>query len=694
MTVERKLVSGKARGRKGPRARKRGAVRPKQAPPSAPDFPSRVVIENVRPEIDEGRFPAKRVVGETVTVSADIFTDGHDSLAARILYRAAEEDEWTESPLTAMRNDRFTGSFRVRVIGRYEFTLEAWVDRFASWRRDLEKKSDAGQDVEGDLKEGAGLVLEASRRARGKDVQWLRKKAQVIGGAAPLARRLETALDADVARAFERYPDRRRALRYPRVLPVVVERERARSGAWYEMFPRSAGNDPSRGATLNEAENRLSEIAAMGFDVLYLPPIHPIGKSHRKGPNNTLRAGPTDPGSPWAIGAKEGGHKAIDPGLGTLADFDRFVAAAEKLGLEIALDLAFQCSPDHPYVRQHPEWFRHRPDGTIKYAENPPKKYQDIYPFDFETQAWVSLWQELKDVVLFWVDRGVRIFRVDNPHTKPFPFWEWLMGEVRRAHPDVIFLSEAFTRPKVMRRLAKLGFSQSYTYFTWRNTKEELTEYFTELTETEVREYMRGNLFANTPDILHEYLQFGGRAAFQIRLVLAATLGASYGVYGPAFELCESRALPGTEEYQDSEKYQVRHWDRDRPGDIRDFIARVNRIRRENPCLQSDWNLRFHPVDNDRLICFSKKSGDLENVLLMVVNLDPHHAQQGWLQVPLRELGLSDTDPYQMHDLLGEARFLWEGENNFVRLEPSESTAYLFRVRRKVRTERDFDYYL
>jgi starch synthase (maltosyl-transferring) len=460
------------------------------------------------------------------------------------------------------------------------------------------------------------------------------------------------------------------------------------------MFPRSAGKDAGRGATFKEAEGRLAEIAAMGFDVLYLPPIHPIGKTHRKGANNVLHAAANDPGSPWAIGGIEGGHKAVEPGLGTLADFGRFLAAAGKLGLEIALDLAFQCSPDHPYVREHPEWFRHRPDGTIKYAENPPKKYQDIYPFDLETEAWLSLWRELKDVVLFWVKRGVRIFRVDNPHTKPFPFWEWLIEEVRGAHPDVIFLSEAFTRPKVMRYLAKSGFSQSYTYFTWRNSKAELTDYFTELTGTEVREYMRPNLFTNTPDILHEYLQFGGRTAFQIRLVLAATLGASYGIYGPAFELCEGRAIPGTEEYQDSEKYQLRAWDRDRPGNIKDFIARVNRIRRENPCLQSDWSLRFHPVDNDRLLFYSKKTPDLTNVLLMVVNLDPHHAQQGWLRVPLRELGLGETDNYQVHDLLGDSRFLWQGEANFVRLEPSESPAHIFRLRRKVKTERDFDYFL
>jgi starch synthase (maltosyl-transferring) len=666
----------------------------KEALRPAPPFPSRVVIENVRPEIDGGQFAVKRVEGESVSVSADILVDGHDSLAARLLHRAIDEERWTESPLAAEGNDRWTGSFRVVERGRYEFTVEAWVDRFATWRRDLEKKAAADQSVESDLKEGAELVRKASERARGEDVLTLTKSAEVLASGAPLSDRLERALDAELARLLERYPDRSRAFRFPRSLPVLVERERARFGAWYEMFPRSSGSEERRGASFEEAEKRLAEIAAMGFDVLYLPPIHPIGATHRKGRNNTLIAEETDPGSPWAIGAKEGGHKAVEPGLGTLHDFDRFRARAAELGLEIALDLAFQCSPDHPYVSEHPEWFSHRPDGTIKYAENPPKKYQDIYPFDFESEHWVSLWQELKEVVLFWAGRGVRIFRVDNPHTKPFPFWEWLIGEVRRGYPDVIFLSEAFTRPKVMRRLAKIGFSQSYTYFTWRNTKRELTDYFTELTATEVREYMRGNLFANTPDILHEYLQFGGRSAFQIRLVLAATLGASYGIYGPAFELCENRAVPNSEEYQDSEKYQVRAWDRDRPGDIRDFIARVNRIRRENPCLHSDWSLRFHPVENDRLLCFSKKTEDLENVLLMVVNLDPHHPQEGRLRLPLAELGLMEDELYQMHDLLGDARFVWQGEANFVRLLPSESPAYIFRMRRKIRTERDFDYYL
>jgi starch synthase (maltosyl-transferring) len=509
-----------------------------------------------------------------------------------------------------------------------------------------------------------------------------------------MAVQVERALDPALEEAAERWDERPGAVQFERVLQVVVERERARFGSWYEMFPRSAGHDATRSATFREAAERLPEIAAMGFDVLYLPPIHPIGTTHRKGPNNTLQANPGDPGSPWAIGSEAGGHMEIEPGLGTLEDFDRFLAAAEKVGLEIALDVAFQCSPDHPYVREHPEWFRHRPDGSIKYAENPPKKYQDIYPFDFECEAWESLWQELRDVVLFWAQRGVRIFRVDNPHTKTLGFWEWLIESVRTRFPDAVFLSEAFTRPKVMRHLAKRGFSQSYTYFTWRNTKQELTEYLTELTQTKVREYLRPNLFANTPDILHEYLQFGGRAAFQIRLVLAATLGASYGIYGPPFELCVGDAVSGTEEYQDSEKYQIRVWDRERPGNIQSFIRRVNQIRRDNPALQEDWSLRFHPVENEQLLFFSKCTPDRSNVVLVVVNLDPHHTQSGWVHLPLAALGLPEHESYQAHDLLSDGRFLWHGPSNFVSLEPHSSPAHIFRMRRKVKTERDFDYYL
>jgi starch synthase (maltosyl-transferring) len=667
-----------------------------QAGPPANGPPSRVIIEGVAPESDCGRFPVKRTVGEEVVVSADIFAEGHDQLAAVVKYRAAGTREWSESPMTPLVNDRWSGGFTVSALGRYEYTIEAWVDRFASWLKEVSKKSEAGQDLASELLEGAEHVARAAERASGPDAEWLRERAGFLRGEPDQAPRVRAALDPHLAAIMARHPDRSGSHTFERALGVVVERERARYGAWYEMFPRSCAPEPGRHGTLRDVEARLPYVASMRFDVLYLPPIHPIGRSFRKGPNNTLSAGPDDPGSPWAIGGESGGHQAIHPELGTLEDFDRLVTAAGWLGIELALDIAFQCSPDHPYVRDHPEWFRHRPDGTIKYAENPPKKYQDIYPLDFECAAWRSLWDELRDVFLFWVERGIKIFRVDNPHTKPFRFWDWVIAEVQRRHPDVIFLSEAFTRPKVMRRLAKGGFSQSYTYFTWRNTKADLIQYFTELTQTDAAEVMRPNLFANTPDILPEYLQYGSRAAFQIRLVLAATLGATYGIYGPPFELCVPQAVrPGSEEYFDSEKYQVRHWDLDDPASLRDLIARVNEIRRENPALHQDRNLRFYPVDNDQLLFYGKATPDLSNIMLVVVNLDPHHVQSGWVRVPVGELGLG-TGPgstYQVHDLIGDARFLWQGESNFVRIDPAASPAQIFRVRRKVKTERDFDYY-
>jgi starch synthase (maltosyl-transferring) len=463
------------------------------------------------------------------------------------------------------------------------------------------------------------------------------------------------------------------------------------------MFPRSASPEAGRHGTFRDVEARLPYVASMGFDVLYLPPIHPIGSAFRKGPNNTLTPGPGDPGSPWAIGAAEGGHTAIHPQLGAIEDFDRLVAAARTHGLEVALDVAFQCSPDHPWVRDHPGWFRHRADGTIRYAENPPKKYQDIYPLDFECDDWRGLYDELRDVFLYWGDHGVNVFRVDNPHTKPFRFWEWLIREVWDRRPETIFLSEAFTRPKVMKHLAKLGYTQSYSYFTWRNDKRGLTEYFTELTRAECAEYMRPNLFANTPDILHEYLQYGGRAAFMARLALAATLGASYGIYGPPFEQCVGQALKhGSEEYLDSEKYQVRHWNLDAAGNLRDYITRINAIRRENPALHDDRSLRFFDTDNDQVVCYGKSTADLSNVVIAAVNLDPYHTHSAWVRLPLEELGLSvgADQAFQVHELIGDARYLWHGPSNFVQLDPSASPAQIFRVRRKVKTERDFDYYL
>ncbi len=644
------------------------------------------------PEIDAGRFPAKRSVGETVVVEADIFADGHDSLAAILKYRHESSGTWTETPMAPLVNDRWRGEFPVTELGRYVFTLEAWVDPFETWSRQLAKRVAAAQDVTVELEAGARLVEAAASRADGnaKDAARLTEVATALRGARPAA---APALDGEVGTLMRRYADRSVATLYARELEVVVDPPRARYSTWYELFPRSAG-PAGRHGTFKDVEQLVPELARMGFDVLYLPPIHPIGRTQRKGANNQP-AKPGEPGSQWAIGSEEGGHKSIHPELGTLEDFRSLVQTAAGLGIDVALDIAFQCSPDHPYTREHPEWFRHRPDGTIQYAENPPKKYEDIYPFDFETDHWQELWTELLSIVTYWIGQGVRVFRVDNPHTKPFAFWEWLIGEVKRDHPEVILLSEAFTRPKVMYRLAKLGFTQSYTYFAWRNTAWELYQYFVELAQPPIREFFRPNLWPNTPDILTEYLQHGGRAAFQARFLLAATLGASYGIYGPAFELQESRAREqGSEEYLDSEKYQLRSWNRDDPKSLRELITIVNRVRRENPALQFDRGLRFHPTENDQLLAYSKSTPDRTNVVLVVANCDPYHVQRGMVTLPLEELGLESDRPYQAHELLSGARYQWNGPRNYVEINPHSMAAQIFRFRHRVRSEHDFEYFL
>ncbi len=652
-----------------------------------------VTIEAVSPEIDCGRFPIKRTIGERVMVEADVFVDGHDALSVVLLHRRRGESDWYEIAMRPMGNDRWRAAFAVDDLAGHEYTIEAWIDRFGSWLRDLHVKDEAGQGIGTDLQIGAELVAGATDRAEGEDRRRLRALSASLASGADPAERLRVGTGDELAGLMRRYPDRSSATRYGRRLSVTVDRERARFSAWYEMFPRSAGS-PGRHGTLDDCRARLPYVAGMGFDVLYVPPIHPIGKTARKGKNNAPAAQPDDPGSPWAIGASEGGHKAVHPQLGTLDDFRRLVRSAHDHGMEIALDLAFQCSPDHPYVREHPEWFHHRPDGTIRHAENPPKRYEDIYPLNFETDEWRELWSELLDVVLFWIDQGVRIFRVDNPHTKPFSFWEWLIAEVKHREPTTLFLSEAFTRPKVMKRLAKLGFTQSYTYFAWRNTKGELESYFRELTATEVAEYFRPHLWPNTPDILTAPLQIGGRPAFVSRLVLAATLGAGYGIYGPAFELGEHRPREAnSEEYLNSEKYELRSWEVDRADSLRELIARINRIRRDNPALQVDRGLRFHPIDNDEMIAYSKRTADRTNVILTVVNLDVHHTRSGWVELPLDELGIDGEHPYQVHDLLSDARFLWHGPRNYVELNPAVIPAHIFRLRRKLHSERDFDYY-
>jgi starch synthase (maltosyl-transferring) len=654
---------------------------------------NRVIIEGVTPEIDAGRYPIKRIVGEQTVVEADILADGHDALSCALLYRKEGDAKWTEVPMEPLGDDRWRASFSVQELGRYRYTVSGWIDHFKTWSRDLGKRVEAGQDVSVDLLIGAELVEAARKRATLVHAGWLSTFAEALrAGGVEGARQ---ALSPELARLMSLCGERRFATTYDKELEVVVDRERARFGAWYELFPRSCSAVPGRHGTFKDLEERLEYVASMGFDVLYLPPIHPIGRSFRKGRNNSTVVSQDDPGSPWAIGSAEGGHKAVHPQLGTLDHFRHLIERAKQYGLELALDIAFQCAPDHPYVSEHPEWFRQRPDGAIQYAENPPKKYQDIYPFDFETEQWRELWEELKSVVQFWVDQGVRIFRVDNPHTKPFPFWEWLIAEIKRDCPEAIFLAEAFTRPKVLYGLAKVGFTQSYNYFPWRNTKWELTQYLTELTQTQVREFMGANLWPNTPDILPEYLQFGGRPAFMARLILAATLGPSYGIYGPAYELCENRPIaPGREEYLDSEKYEIKSWDIDRPDSIRELIGRVNQIRRENPAFRANHNLRFHEIDNEQIIAYSKSSEDQSNEVLVVVNLDPNYKQSGFITLPLEGLGLDPRQPYQAHDLLTDARYLWHGARNYLELDPQTVPAHIFVIRRRVRTEHDFDYYL
>jgi starch synthase (maltosyl-transferring) len=644
-----------------------------------PDGRKRVVIENVTPCVDAGRYPAKRCVGDRVTVEADVFIDGHEVLRALVMHRRRGTVRWSEVEMAFLGNDHWRASFDVTELGAYEYAITAWPDAFLTWRHDLARWNDP-DDVLVALQVGAAVLAETARRSRGADARQLRAwKERLETPGDPMARRAE-ALDESLAVLVSRYPDRRLA-GTSSVLAVSVDPPRAGFSAWYELFPRSTGNGRTHG-TFRDVEAMLPQIAGMGFDVLYLPPIHPIGVTKRKGRNNALAAAPGDPGSPWAIGGAEGGHKAIHPQLGTPEEFRHLVEAARAQGIDIALDIAFQCSPDHPYVKQHPSWFRHRPDGSIQYAENPPKKYQDIYPFNFDSDDWKALWLELKSIFEHWIHEGVNVFRVDNPHTKPYPMWEWMLGELKRQHPQTIFLSEAFTRPHPMHRLAKAGFTQSYTYFTWRNTKQELTEYFTELTQHPSREYFRPNVWPNTPDILHEYLQSGLRAAFEARLVLAGTLCSNYGLYGPAFELMQHVPRePGSEEYRDSEKYEIKAWDRDRPDSLRSLLARVNAIRRTNPALQHNWRLRFHGIDNPQLLCYSKTAEDLSNVIITVVNLDPRHTQAGWTDLALSELGVDPGGPFEVHDLLTDARYRWHGPRNYVELRPTELPAHILRVR-------------
>lgn len=644
-----------------------------------PAKPISIVIESVDPVIDDGRFPVKCIEGEPFTVEADIFKDGHEILGACLKYRKKTGTVWKDAPMRFADNDRWRGAFTPEESARYIYTIEAWVDPVLSWMKYLEKKCPSYPEVRSDIDEGFRYLDEMAQKAGAGDAKEIRKFGDLLarskGESGEVLRMIQS-------EAFKKlvsdYPLKEKVSRFDRDLELIVDRKRAAYGAWYELFPRSQGIREGKSGTFSDCIRRLPEIKKMGFDVIYLAPIHPIGSTHRKGPNNSVKALAGSPGSPWAIGNKEGGHKAIHPELGTIKDFEKFVSAVRDCGIEIAMDFAIQCSPDHPYVKEHPDWFYRLSDGTIRYAENPPKKYEDIYPLNFYCEDREALWQELKSIVLFWIDKGVKIFRVDNPHTKPLRFWKWLIDEVQTEYPEVIFFAEAFTRPKVMKFLAKAGFGQSYTYFTWRNSKWELRQYLEELTRTEMKNYFRGNFFANTPDILSEILQKGGRPAFKMRLVLAATLSSSYGIYS-GFELCENTPLrEGSEEYLNSEKYEYKVRDWNQPGNIKDFVERINRIRRGNPALQDYGNLRFFDSRNDQILCYGKRTPDSSNMIVAVVNLDPFHPQEDMVSLPIWEFGIEDWQTYQMTDLITGAKYHWKGASNYVRLDPQVEPAHIF----------------
>ncbi len=648
--------------------------------------PETAIIRRITPSLDNARYAIKRAVGEEILVEADIFKEGHDEVTALLKWRQAGTTTWRETPMKPLLNDRWSASLCVTAPGAWEFTIEAWGDVFFSWQHELEKKFAAGlRDLQSEILEGAGFVEAAATRAKKPDAAVLKKFAASLK-AADAGSAHDIAHDPTLCALMTIHADRSLSTVAEPLHPVWVDRERATFAAWYEFFPRSAEGKPDSGSTFRDCLGRIDDAKAMGFDVIYFPPIHPIGTTNRKGRNNSLQCEPGEPGVPYAIGnckqgVNGGGHKDVAPELGTLEDFDWLVAQTKARGLEIALDFAINCSPDHPYVKKHPEWFFKRPDGTIKYAENPPKKYEDVYPLNFHNPDWRSLWDELRDVILFWCGHGVRIFRVDNPHTKPVSFWEWVIAEVKEKFPDTVFLSEAFTRPKMMQELAKAGFNQSYTYFTWRNSKAELAEYFTELTQSDLREFFRANFFTNTPDILPEFLQKGGRPAFLIRAVLATMACPVYGIYS-GFELCENTPIPGREEYADSEKYQFKGRDWNAPGNIKEFLTKLNAIRRQNRALREYANLRIHPAENDNILCFSKTTAALDNLLLIAVTVDPWQPQTAFVHVPLADFGIAENEAYVVEDLLTGECFTWRGSRNFIALNPHTRPAHIFRIRR------------
>lgn len=635
---------------------------------------SRVIIENVQPQVDHGLYPAKRTIGENVEVTADIFGDGHDHIRANLLYKKPGEANWQTIEMISAINDHWRGSFTVSEQGKYTFTITAWIDHFETWYDGFKKKAAAKVDVRLELKEGIQFLKilsngkndELNKAIRGLDDEYDKAVAYVLTG--------------DFAALVHDYPLIEHETRLDKTLEVVVEHKKANFSTWYELFPRSASLERGKHGTFKDVIKLLPRIASMGFDVLYLPPIHPIGKINRKGKNNSVTAAPGEPGSPWAIGNDEGGHKSIHPELGTLVDYKKLIAEAGKYNIDIALDIAFQCAPDHPYVAEHPEWFKQRPDGSIQYAENPPKKYQDIYPFNFETDGWMELWIELKSVITYWIDQGVKIFRVDNPHTKPIPFWQWVIAEVTCEYPDIIFLAEAFTRPKIMSSLAKVGFTQSYTYFTWRVNKQEIMEYMNELVNGPSRNYFRPNFWPNTPDILPYHLQHQGENIFILRLALAATLSSNYGVYGPPYEFYDNVPVPGREEYFDSEKYEIKHHDWKKTNRMTDIITLLNLARKNNPSLQSTWNMQFCAIENPNLLAFLKATDDLSNIVLIVVNLEPMERQSGFVQLPKERLKLGDRINVKVRDLITEEHYTWTQEWNYVELDPYKMPFHLFNI--------------
>jgi starch synthase (maltosyl-transferring) len=642
------------------------------------DGRKRVIIERVFPEIDCGIYPIRRVPGEKVSIKSFVISDGHDMLTVILRYRHETDSDWTDKELTLLYNDEWIGEFITEKKGLYTYTVRAWVDSYKTWRSGLIKKIDAGLNVSVELRIGEKILREASERARDGDAGILADAADRLTG-----------IDGEYKTVYEdhliekiaaRYPEPELVSYYGKELRVFVERNRALFSAWYEMFPRSSSGDTAKHGTFRDCEKILPEIKDMGFNIIYFPPIHPVGEKNRKGKNNELTAGKDDFGSPWAIGSRHGGHKTVNPLLGTMEDFERLVKKTDSMDLEIALDMAFHCAPDHPYLAEHPDWFKWLPDKTIQYAENPPKKYEDIVPFNFECEDWMNLWEELKSVFTFWIDKGINIFRVDNPHTKPFAFWEWVIGEIKKDHPDVIFLAEAFTRPKMMYRLAKSGFTQSYTYFTWRNTKQEIEEYMHELTRGESREYLFPNFWPNTPDILHEYIQHGGRSACIIRLILAATLSSNYGIYGGAYITCQTEPFPGKEEYNNNEKYELKNWNLDAPDSIKKEVTIINRIRNQNPALQSTWNLDLRLTSNPEILFYVKATADLSNVIMIAVNLDPFRKQSGFVSVPLAEIGLHENLEFFPEDQLTGNRFKWKGEWNYVELDPAIIPAHIMKL--------------